>query len=65
MQAVEITAVVKFAVIGQGVFDNEIASCVTGQQLAVLADEGSVIFTHMTVFIMLIPLQCETTEDNA
>ena len=63
LQAVKMTAVVKFAVVGQRCFDEEAASLITAEQLTVLAGKGGVVFAHASVLVELAGLCGNAAED--
>ena len=53
LQAVKMTAVIKFAVIWQRILDEEAASLITTNRLAVLAGKGGVVLAHASVLVEL------------
>lgn len=59
------TAVVKFAVVGQRILDEEAASLITTEQLTVLAGKGGVVFAHASVLVELAWFGGNAAEDNA
>ena len=59
------TAVVKFAVVGQRCLDEAAASLITAEQLTVLAGKGGVVFAHASVLVELAWFGGNVAEDNA
>lgn len=65
LQAVKMTAVIKFAVVGQRCLDEEAASLITAEQLTVLAGKGGVVFAHASVLVELAWFGGNAAEDYA
>jgi len=60
------TVVIKFAVVGQGIFyDKIIGQGAVSQQLAVLRGKGGVVFAGASVFIAFAVIDGDIAEDYA
>lgn len=65
-QAVKMTVVVKFTVVGQGVFDDKVVGQgAVGQQLAVLGGKSGVVFAGASVFVAFAVVDGDIAEDDA
>ena len=51
VQAIKIAAIIKLTVIGQRIFDDEAASLIAAQQLAILAHKGGVILAQASILV--------------
>lgn len=59
------TVVIKFAVVGQGIFyDKIIGQGAVSQQLAVLRGKGGVVFAGASVFIAFAVIDGDIAEDT-
>ena len=65
LQAVEVAVIVKLTIVGQGVFNNKVASHITANDFAILAGKGSVVFTQASVFVELVFFKGNITKHNA